>query len=278
MVPERAPERMADPEFRQFLRGASEGVGVSLMVVDEAHCVSQWGHDFRPSYLSLRKAREDLGDPPVLATTATAPPHVRDDILHQLGMEGAEIVTTSFVRPNLHYECIAVPGDDEKKKTLVTLLKKLPRPGIVYCATVKMVESLYESLARHGIRRVAARDEVFDPAVHDAVARIEEAEIDEPTVREELQSGYTLYDRLLRPAMVRRAVPVAEKPERSFRLSTALSELKTTSLSSPESRRCVGETSFHWSFPSRGMRRCRPRWKSSVPWTRPSGPRTSWAP
>jgi ATP-dependent DNA helicase RecQ len=149
------PERMADPDFRQLLRESASGVGVSLFVVDEAHCVSQWGHDFRPSYLVTRKALEDLGRPPVLATTATAPPHVREDILHQLGMPppGGEVkvVTTTFDRPNLHYEVIALPGDDDKNRTLVTLLKKLPRPGIVYCATVKKVEELYESLSRHAI-------------------------------------------------------------------------------------------------------------------------------
>ncbi len=145
------PERMADPEFRVFLREASSGVGVSRFVVDEAHCVSQWGHDFRPAYLSLRKAIEDVGRPPVLATTATAPPHVRDDILFQLGMEKATIVTTTFDRPNLHYEVIIFHDEDEKMKTLVTLLKKLPRPGIVYCATVKKVEELYEALTRWGV-------------------------------------------------------------------------------------------------------------------------------
>ncbi|MBZ0238356.1 MAG: ATP-dependent DNA helicase, partial [Deltaproteobacteria bacterium] len=145
------PERMADPEFRAFLRGSAADVGVSRFVVDEAHCVSQWGHDFRPAYLSLRKALEDVGRPPVLATTATAPPHVREDIKHQLGIDDAEIVTTTFDRPNLHYEVITFPGEDDKVKTLVTLLKKLPRPGIVYCATVKKVEELYESLGRHGI-------------------------------------------------------------------------------------------------------------------------------
>jgi ATP-dependent DNA helicase RecQ len=149
------PERMADPDFRTFLKESASGVGVSLFVVDEAHCVSQWGHDFRPSYLVIRKALEDLGRPPVLATTATAPPHVREDILHQLGMPlpggQVEVVTTTFDRANLHYEVIALPGDDDKNRTLVTLLKKLPRPGIVYCATVKKVEELTESLARHGI-------------------------------------------------------------------------------------------------------------------------------
>ncbi|HEU4615871.1 MAG TPA: RecQ family ATP-dependent DNA helicase, partial [Kofleriaceae bacterium] len=145
------PERMADPEFRVFLREACGGVGVSRFVVDEAHCVSQWGHDFRPAYLSLRKALEDVGRPPVLATTATAPPHVREDILFQLGMEKATIVTTTFDRPNLHYEVIIFHDEDEKMKTLVTLLKKLPRPGIVYCATVKKVEELYEALTRWGV-------------------------------------------------------------------------------------------------------------------------------
>jgi ATP-dependent DNA helicase RecQ len=145
------PERMADPDFRVFLKDACGGIGVSRFVVDEAHCVSQWGHDFRPAYLSLRKAIEDLGNPPVLATTATAPPHVRDDILFQLGIEGATIVTTTFDRPNLHYEVINFSDEDEKMKTLVTLLKKLPKPGIVYCATVKKVEELYEGLTRHGV-------------------------------------------------------------------------------------------------------------------------------
>jgi ATP-dependent DNA helicase RecQ len=145
------PERMADPEFRSFLRAAAGNLGVSRFVVDEAHCVSQWGHDFRPAYLSLRKALEDVGRPPVLATTATAPPHVRADILHQLGIEDASIITTTFDRPNLHYEVIVFRDEDEKMKTLVTLLRKLPRPGIVYAATVKKVEELHESLSRWGI-------------------------------------------------------------------------------------------------------------------------------
>jgi ATP-dependent DNA helicase RecQ len=145
------PERMADPEFRVFLRAAAGNIGVTRFVVDEAHCVSQWGHDFRPAYLSLRKALEDVGHPPVLATTATAPPHVRADILHQLGIEDASIITTTFDRANLHYEVIVFRDEDEKMKTLVTLLRKLPRPGIVYAATVKKVEELHEALSRWSI-------------------------------------------------------------------------------------------------------------------------------
>ncbi|MBI4509355.1 MAG: RecQ family ATP-dependent DNA helicase [Deltaproteobacteria bacterium] len=145
------PERMADPEFRKVMAQASGNVGVSLFVVDEAHCVSQWGHDFRPAYLSLRQAIDELSRPQVLATTATAPPHVREDILHQLGVPKAKLVTTSFDRENLHFEVIPVPGEDEKKKVLLSLVKKLKRPGIVYCATVKAVEKLGEELSRHGI-------------------------------------------------------------------------------------------------------------------------------
>ncbi|HZJ73038.1 MAG TPA: RecQ family ATP-dependent DNA helicase, partial [Planctomycetota bacterium] len=142
-----APERFSSPGFAERMAD----VDVGLFVVDEAHCVSQWGHDFRPSYLVIRKALEELGRPPVLATTATAPPHVRDDILFQLGMPEAQVVTTTFDRPNLHFEVIAVPGDDDKSRNLVTLLKKLPRPGLVYCATVKAVEQLHEAMGRHGI-------------------------------------------------------------------------------------------------------------------------------
>ena len=145
------PERMADPAFRKELLEVAGPHGISRFVLDEAHCVSQWGHDFRPSYLVLRQAIAELGNPPVLATTATAPPHVAEDILYQLGVEKAKVVTTSFERPNLHLEVIANPGEDDKKKTLVSLLKKLKRPGIVYCATVKSVQQLGEELARHGL-------------------------------------------------------------------------------------------------------------------------------
>ena len=148
------PERIADPAFREFLKDSAGHKGVSLFAMDEAHCISHWGHDFRPAYLSIRKALKDLGDPPVLATTATAPPHIRKDILHQLNMSDAETVVTTFDRPNLHYEVIVSPVNEDKKQTLIALLKRLPGSSIIYCATVRAVESLHRDLRRHDIPAV----------------------------------------------------------------------------------------------------------------------------
>ncbi len=148
------PERLTSPDFLDLLNEACGGDGVSIVAIDEAHCVSQWGHDFRPAFLSISKAIETLGQHhslSVIATTATAPPHVRSDILSQLNIPKAEVVTTSFDRANLHYEVISVPSEEAKDRTLIALLKRLPRPGVVYCATVKAVERVHESLARHGL-------------------------------------------------------------------------------------------------------------------------------
>ena len=94
-----APERLRSLEFVLSLRRA----GVGLFVVDEAHCISEWGHNFRPDYLFLPRAVRDLGSPPVLALTATATPRVREDILRSLRMRSPEVVVTSFNRPNLMY-------------------------------------------------------------------------------------------------------------------------------------------------------------------------------
>src|SRR5262249_57206309 len=108
------PERLADPRFRELLRTRK----VELFVVDEAHCVSQWGHDFRPDYLALREAIDDLGSPPVMALTATATPDVIEDILAQLRMPDAAVVHTGFYRANLELHVARASGDAEKRALL----------------------------------------------------------------------------------------------------------------------------------------------------------------
>ncbi len=133
------PESAVSASFRNALAGAP----VSLFAVDEAHCVSQWGHDFRPAYLGLREVAEGLGRPRLLALTATATPRVREDILAQLGMREPEQVVLSFDRPNLHFRVVTCGSEEDKLRILFRkLLRRLPRPGVVYCATVRAVEDL----------------------------------------------------------------------------------------------------------------------------------------
>jgi ATP-dependent DNA helicase RecQ len=136
------PESVNSPTVQEAL----EGVKFSLFCVDEAHCVSQWGHDFRPSYLGLRRAAEVLGRPPILGLTATATPAIADDVLVQLGMKNAEICRVSFHRPNLAFDVRKVAGEGDKLRVLGKLLTRLRRPGIVYCATVRAVDDLYVAL------------------------------------------------------------------------------------------------------------------------------------
>jgi ATP-dependent DNA helicase RecQ len=133
------PESAVSRSFRTAL----SGVPISLFAVDEAHCVSQWGHDFRPAYLGLREVAESFGRPRLLALTATATPRVREDIVAQLGMRDPGQVVLSFDRPNLRFEVVTCGSEEEKLRVLFRkLLKRLPRPGIIYCATVRAVEDL----------------------------------------------------------------------------------------------------------------------------------------
>ena len=133
-----APERFAAPSFRALL----PQLHPRLFVVDEAHCVSFWGHDFRPEYMRLAEIREALGSPVTVALTATATPQVRTDIIAHLKLRSPKMHVTGFDRPNLRYAARFFRNDGEKDSALVNGLAASPGTGIVYCATRKTVEAL----------------------------------------------------------------------------------------------------------------------------------------
>ena len=133
------PERFKDRDFFERLLTRT----VSLFVVDEAHCVSQWGHDFRPDYLVLGSIAKRLGRPPILALTATATRAVRNDIIRQLGMHDPLVTVTGFARPNLRFEVRRTVNNKMKDETLAEILDATPGTGVVYVATVKEAERLH---------------------------------------------------------------------------------------------------------------------------------------
>src|SRR5262249_1729984 len=116
-----------------------------LVAVDEAHCVSEWGHDFRPAYLALGQRMETLGAGQRLALTATATPPVRDDINRYLGLRDPQVIVASPHRHTLFFEARRARGD-EKLRQVAKLVKRLPRPGIIYCSTTKTVEDVWLGL------------------------------------------------------------------------------------------------------------------------------------
>ena len=140
------PERLADPEFRAALAAQV----VALLVVDEAHCISQWGHDFRPAYLEIGAAIEALGHPTVLALTATATQEVVDDIRHQLRLPELDVVNTGMYRPNLKLEVCQATSDAGQVDCLLKTLRETPGDGIVYTSTVKVCNEVFERLRDAG--------------------------------------------------------------------------------------------------------------------------------
>lgn len=142
------PERL---EKREFLNELNAAGGVALLVVDEAHCISQWGHDFRPAYLAIGDARKKLGMPPVLALTATATHEVVQEILENLHATDAKVVNAGTERENLHFAVHHTVNRDAKLACLTSLLERETGTGIIYTSSVRTADELHDWLKEHGI-------------------------------------------------------------------------------------------------------------------------------
>jgi len=141
-----APERLVMPGFKAMM----QGVKIALIAIDEAHCVSQWGHDFRPEYRELATIADDYPGVPRIALTATADPTTRADIIERLGLNTARVFTTSFDRPNISYSI--VERDNARQQLKAFLGRHKGNSGIVYCLSRKKVEDVAEWLNKEGIR------------------------------------------------------------------------------------------------------------------------------
>jgi ATP-dependent DNA helicase RecQ len=149
-----SPERFASTSFLSALSARE----IDLFAVDEAHCVSEWGHDFRPDYLRLRGVIERLGSPPVMALTATATEQVAEEISGRLKLRDPFVVRSGFDRPNLSFDVVSLDGKGSKARKLMLLSAALAgeetRPSIVYCGTRKDVEEVTERLRAQGLHAV----------------------------------------------------------------------------------------------------------------------------
>ena len=142
------PERLENQDFLAMMKHAG---GVALLVVDEAHCIAEWGHDFRPAYLNIGYARQALGMPPVLALTATATEEVSTEILDNLGMKKARIINTGIERTNLSFSVHPAVNTEAKLACITDLLAQEKGCGIIYTASTRSADELYDWLTEHGI-------------------------------------------------------------------------------------------------------------------------------
>jgi ATP-dependent DNA helicase RecQ len=141
------PEQLADPDRLAALKRARP----SLVAVDEAHCISAWGFDFRPDYLQLGRAIQELGHPPVVALTATASPPVREDVVAQLGLRDPLVTVTGLDRPNVFLEALQCVDEEQRVQRLVGQLREAPMPGIVYAPTRRGTGELADRLTEQGV-------------------------------------------------------------------------------------------------------------------------------
>ena len=169
-----APEQLAKPEVLARLKAARP----SVFVVDEAHCISSWGHDFRPDYLRLGAVVHELGHPVVLALTATASPPVRAEIVERLGMRDPVTIVHGFDRPNLHLAVERHADADGKRRAVVERAVTLPKPGIVYTATRRSAEELAAAVAEVGLEAGAYHAGLRKRDRDDVQARFTAGELD----------------------------------------------------------------------------------------------------
>lgn len=145
-----SPERLAKPEIIPWLRK----LPISFFVIDEAHCISEWGHEFRPDYRELKLLRNEFPDKPIAAFTASATQRVRHDIIDQLQLRNPGKFIASFHRPNLNYQVLECNGQTQEEQLVAILNKHKGSPVIVYSPTIKRVESTVEVLNRCGISAI----------------------------------------------------------------------------------------------------------------------------
>ena len=142
-----APERLKSGGFVDVLRS----IKIERLVVDEAHCISEWGHDFRPDYLAIGSVLEEIGRPPVMAVTATATTRVQESIAHNLTMNDPQIIVGGFNRPNLHFGVVRCKNELERSNKLFAALPKLLSKGgsgLIYVSTRKQCESVGDLAAQ----------------------------------------------------------------------------------------------------------------------------------
>ena len=149
-----APERLFAEQFLEFLNIIKGKMGIAGFAVDEAHCVSEWGHDFRPEYRQLSRIRQLHPDVPVIGLTATATERVREDISQQLQLKQPYIHVASFNRSNLYYEVVPKQGNEQTYVNLLQQIKRLQGSGIVYCLSRKRVDEIASRLREDGIEAI----------------------------------------------------------------------------------------------------------------------------